>query len=54
MLEKLANIFRVPELRKRIFFTFALLFVYRAGAHVTIPGVDVKVLGDYFLSVGSI
>ena len=31
MLEKLANIFRVPDLRKRVFFTLAMLAVYRLG-----------------------
>ena len=31
MLEKLANVFRVPDLRKRILFTLGLLAVYRLG-----------------------
>lgn len=34
------NMFKVPELRKRIFFTLGLLAVYRLGAHVTAPGVN--------------
>lgn len=34
------NMFKVPELRKRIFFTLALLAIYRLGAHVTAPGVN--------------
>jgi preprotein translocase subunit SecY len=29
------NMFRIPELRKRIFFTLGLLAIYRLGAHVT-------------------
>ncbi len=36
----IANIFRVEELRKRLFFTVALLFVYRIGIGITTPGVD--------------
>jgi preprotein translocase subunit SecY len=40
MLEKLANIFRVPDLRKRVLFTLGLLAVYRLGAHVLTPGID--------------
>ena len=40
MLEKLANIFRVPDLRKRVFFTLAMLAVYRLGSHIPTPGVD--------------
>ena len=34
------NIFKVPELRKRIIFTFLMLAVYRLGAHITAPGVN--------------
>lgn len=34
------NMFKVPELRRRIFFTLALLAVYRFGGHVTAPGIN--------------
>ncbi|HEX8636622.1 MAG TPA: preprotein translocase subunit SecY [Pyrinomonadaceae bacterium] len=34
------NMFRIPELRTRIFFTLGLLAVYRLGAHVTAPGIN--------------
>ncbi len=34
------NMFRVPELRKRIFFTLGMLAIYRLGAHVTAPGIN--------------
>ena len=34
------NMFKVPELRKRIFFTLGLLAIYRFGAHVTAPGIN--------------
>jgi preprotein translocase subunit SecY len=34
------NMFKVPELRKRIFFTLGMLAIYRLGAHVTAPGVN--------------
>ncbi|TLY28173.1 MAG: preprotein translocase subunit SecY [Ignavibacteria bacterium] len=40
------NIFKIQELRQRILFTAGLLIVVRFGAHVTIPGVDAKVLAD--------
>ncbi|MDD5306326.1 MAG: preprotein translocase subunit SecY [Deltaproteobacteria bacterium] len=36
----IANIGKIPELRKRIFFTLSLLAVYRIGIFVTTPGVD--------------
>ena len=38
--EAVANIFRIPDLRKRIFFTLGLLAVYRLGGHIPTPGID--------------
>src|SRR5436305_695908 len=40
MLERFSSIFRIPDLRKRILFTLALLAVYRVGGHIPIPGVN--------------
>ncbi|MDQ1388547.1 MAG: preprotein translocase subunit SecY [Acidobacteriaceae bacterium] len=40
MFEKLANIFRIPDLRKRVLFTLAMLAVYRLGGHLPTPGVN--------------
>src|SRR6184192_4662202 len=40
MFDKFANIFRIPDLRKRILFTLGLLAVYRIGAHIPIPGIN--------------
>ena len=40
MISKLVNIFKVPELRKKIGFTLALLFVFRLGGIVLVPGLD--------------
>nr|WP_279355891.1 preprotein translocase subunit SecY [Fundidesulfovibrio agrisoli] len=39
---------RLPELKKKIFWTFALLAVYRLGIHVPVPGVDPLALADFF------
>ena len=39
-MSSLGNIFKIPELRRRILFTIALLGVYRVGVFVTIPGVN--------------
>ena len=47
-LEALYNIFRIPDLRKRVLFTLALLAVYRLGAHVTIPGINAELLEQFF------
>jgi preprotein translocase subunit SecY len=48
MLEKLANVFRVPDLRKRILFTLGLLAVYRVGGHIPTPGIDPAALSRIF------
>ncbi len=48
MLEKLANVFRVPDLRKRIVFTLGLLAVYRLGGHIPTPGINADVLAQFF------
>jgi preprotein translocase subunit SecY len=48
MFEKLANIFRIPDLRKRILFTLGLLFVYRLGGHIPTPGVNADKLAQFF------
>ena len=42
------NIFNVPELKKRIFFTLIILAVYRVGAHVPTPGIDAYALSEFF------
>ncbi len=42
------NIFKIPELKKRIIFTLSLLIVYRIGVHVPVPGIDSAVLADIF------
>lgn len=44
MIKTFGDIFKVEELRRRIFFTLALLIVYRIGGHVPTPGVDGSVI----------
>ncbi len=48
MFEKFANIFRVPDLRIRVLFTMAMLFVYRIGGHVLTPGINPDALQRAF------
>src|ERR1700759_4182721 len=48
MFEKLANVFRIPDLRKRILFTLAMLAVYRLGAHIPTPGINSALLQQFF------
>ena len=50
MLEKLRNIFQVPELKRRILFTLAMFVVYRLGEHVPTPGVNARALAAAFES----
>jgi preprotein translocase subunit SecY len=42
------NVYRTPELWQKIVFTFVCLLLYRAGAHVTAPGIDVQAITNYF------
>lgn len=42
------NIFKIPELKKRILYTLALLIVYRIGVHVPTPGIDSVALASFF------
>src|SRR5688572_9464259 len=49
-MQALANIFKIPELRRRIGFTLALLAVYRVGIFVTTPGVDRAVMQEILSS----
>ncbi|MBS0013030.1 MAG: preprotein translocase subunit SecY [Desulfobacterales bacterium] len=42
------NIFKIPELKRRILFTLALLGVYRIGVHIPTPGVDGDSLAAFF------
>jgi preprotein translocase subunit SecY len=43
-MDSLKNIFAIPELRKRVLFTFGLLAVYRVGGHIPTPGVNAEAL----------
>jgi preprotein translocase subunit SecY len=45
------NIFKIPELKKRIFYSLALLAVYRIGVHVPTPGIDSVALAAFFAKV---
>ena len=51
MLESFRNIFAIPDLRKRLFFTFGLLAVYRVGCHIPTPGIDPKALIEFMNAV---
>jgi len=46
--EAVANVFRIPDLRKRLLFALGLLAVYRIGGHIPTPGVDANRLSEFF------
>jgi len=50
MLESFQNVFRIPELKRRVLFTIALLCVYRLGGHIPTPGVNSEALVAAFSS----
>src|SRR6202140_1687620 len=55
LLEAFANIFRVPDPRKRLLFTLGLLAVYRLGGHIPTPGINIQRWEEFFSSqAGSI
>jgi preprotein translocase subunit SecY len=51
MLSGFQNASRIPELRRRVLFTLAMLAVYRLGVHVPTPGIDRQALAAYFEQV---
>jgi preprotein translocase subunit SecY len=50
MIEKFLNIFRIPDLRKRVLFTLGILAVYRLGAFIRTPGINTQQLALLFNS----
>ncbi len=51
MLQAYANIFKIPELRKKVLFTLLIIAVYRLGAYIPTPGIDGTALARFFESV---
>ncbi len=50
MLQAVANLFRIPELRKRLIVTVSLLIVYRIGWNIPLPGIDPGKIGRFAAS----
>lgn len=48
MFEALQNIFKIPELKKRVLFSLGMLAVYRVGCHIPTPGIDRIALAHFF------
>lgn len=52
VLQSFQNIFKIAELKSRVLFTFALLAVYRIGAHIPTPGINGEELSKFLLQKG--
>jgi preprotein translocase subunit SecY len=48
MLDSIRNIFSIPELRRRVLFTLALLAIYRIGAQIPNPGISADALAEFW------
>ena len=51
MIEGFTNVFRIPELRRRVLFTLGMLAIYRVGAFVPVPGVSPTALRSYMQEI---
>ncbi len=54
MIPGLANIVRIPDLRRKFLFTMGMLAVFRLGSHIPVPGVDVARLQTLFSQQGNV
>ena len=52
MTSPIPNLFKVPELKDKLLFTLLCLVVYRIGAHIATPGVNVDALADFMANAG--
>ncbi len=52
MFEPIKNLFRIPDLKRRILFTLFILFIYRLGVHIPTPGIDTAALMKLFTKGG--
>ncbi len=53
MIQTIRKAWKIPELRKKIIFTFLVLLIFRVGNAITVPYVDTELLGDYLDTMGS-
>ena len=52
MSNPIPNLFKVPELKEKLLFTLLCLVIYRIGAHIATPGVNVDALADFLQNAG--
>ncbi len=52
MLETFRNLFKIPDLKKRVLFTLGMLVVVRLGSHLPLPGIDKEAMANLFAQGG--
>jgi len=52
LLETIRNLFKIPDLKKRLYFTLGMVIVVRLGSHLPLPGVDKEALANLFAQGG--
>jgi len=52
LLETFRNLFKIPDLKKRLFFTLSMIVVVRLGSHLPLPGVDKEAMANLFAQGG--
>jgi len=53
VLETFKNLFKVPELRTKLLFTFAMILIFRAGSYIPTPGINPDALRQFFEEMSS-
>ncbi|MDZ7722940.1 MAG: preprotein translocase subunit SecY [candidate division KSB1 bacterium] len=48
MMDSIKSVFKIPELKRKILFTFMIIIVYRIGGHIPTPGINAQALIEYF------
>lgn len=48
--ENLSNVWKIPDLRRKILFTLFIFVLYRLGGHIPLPGISMKALSEYLAS----
>ena len=48
MFDTFKNVFRIPDLRKKVLFTLLIIFIYRIGGHIPTPGINSAVLAEFW------
>ena len=54
LVDSIQNIFRIPELRRRLLFTLGMLAIYRLGEHIPAPGVNGQALAAMFAAAACV